>query len=503
MAEQVYLGIDIGAETGRVMAGRWDGKRVQLEELHRFPNGGVLFADSLRWNTLGMWAEIQNGLTVAARKFGKSIVSVGLDTWGVDFTLLSKSGELLGIPFHYRDARTRGILPKAFARVPREEIFAATGLQFMEINTLFQLLALQKASPELLTAAETLLMTPDFLNFCLCGARVSEFTIATTSQCVNPKKRAWAVELLQKFGLPPKIFPEIVPPGSRVGTLRPLLADRTGLGRISVVAPAAHDTGSAVAGVPAQFTGKCNWAYLSSGTWSLLGVELQDALLAPRVLELNFTNEGGIDSTYRLLKNIMGLWLLQQCRRSFADNGKTYTYEQLAQMAAEAPAFRSLVDPDDDRFLNPPDMPKAIQDFCRETGQPVPETEGQFARCILESLALTYARVLEGLESLTAMKVEVLHIVGGGSQNKVLNAFTAGACGRPVTAGPIEATVFGNVLVQARTNGEIRSLADIRSVVRGSSEMIQYEPADVPAWRDASGRFAELRKLKERAGVSS
>jgi rhamnulokinase len=499
MNQQVYLGIDIGAESGRVMAGLWDGKHMRLEELHRFSNGGVMMGDSLRWNTVGLWAEIQNGLSLAAKKYDKSVVSVGVDTWGVDFALLSKSGELLGVPFHYRDARTRGILPKVFARVPREEIFAATGLQFMELNTLFQLLALQRSSPELLAAAETLLLTPDYLNFCLSGARASEFTIATTSQCVNPKKRAWATELLQKFGLPTKIFPEIVPPGSRLGQLRPGLAERTGLGRINVIAPAAHDTGSAVAGVPSQSTGKNNWAYLSSGTWSLLGVEVQDALLSPRVLELNFTNEGGIDGTYRLLKNIMGLWLVQGCRRAFAEQGKEYSYEQLVQMASEAPAFRSLVDPDDSRFLNPPDMPAAIRDFCHETGQPAPETEGQFARCVFESLALTYADVLDGLEELTGGKIEVLHIVGGGSRNKVLNAFTANACGRPVVTGPVEATVFGNLLVQVRSHGEIRSLSEIRAVVRTSSEVVQYDPVEAAAWRDVRGRFAELRKRTQAA----
>lgn len=494
MSDQVYLGIDIGAESGRVMAGLWDGKRMRLEEIHRFPNGGVMLADSLRWNTLNLWAEIQAGLAIAAKKHGSAIVSVGVDTWGVDYVLLSRTGELLGVPFHYRDARTRGILAKAFARVPRDEIFAATGLQFMEINTLFQLLALQRASPELLTAAETLLMTPDFLNYCLCGARVSEFTIATTSQCVNPRKRAWDVDLLRRFGLPEKIFPEIVPPGSRVGPLRAALAERVGLGRVNVVAPAAHDTGSAVAGTPARQTGLCNWAYLSSGTWSLLGVEMGEALLAPRVLELNFTNEGGIDGTYRLLKNIMGLWLLQQCRRAFAQNGREFSYEHLVQLAAEAPAFRSLVNPDDDRFLNPPDMPRAIQDYCLETGQPPPETEGQFARCILESLALTYATVLDGLESLTATKIEVLHVVGGGSRNQLLNAFTASGCGRPVISGPTEATVLGNVLVQARTHGEVKSLADIRAVVRESSEVAEVAPKNSDSWQDARGRFAALRK---------
>lgn len=496
MAQQVYLGVDLGAESGRVIAGLWDGKKIQLEEMHRFPNGGVAIADSLRWNTLGLWNEIQTGLTAAAKKFGKSIASVGVDTWGVDYALLSKSGEVLGLPFHYRDARTRGILPKAFARVPREEIFAATGLQFMELNTLFQLLALQKSSPELLAAAETLLLMPDFLHYCLSGARVSEFTIATTSQCVNPKKRAWDTDLLQKFGLPTQMFPEIVPPGTRIGQLRASIAERTGLGPIAVVAPAAHDTGSAVAGVPTSNTGKANWAYLSSGTWSLLGVELQDALLSPRVLELNITNEGGVDGTYRLLKNIMGMWLVQQCRRAFIEKGKEISYEQLVQLASEAPAFRSLVDPNDDRFLNPPSMPKAIQDFCRETGQPVPETEGQFARCVFESLALIYADVLEGLEGLTGKKIEVVHVVGGGSRNKVLNQFTANASGRPVIAGPVEATVFGNLLVQARSHGEISTLADIRTAVRESSEVVQHNPENASAWQDARGRFAKLRARK-------
>jgi len=496
MSEQVYLGVDLGAESGRVIAGLWDGKRMKLEEMHRFPNGGVAIADSLRWNTLGLWNEIQTGLTAAAKKFGKSVVSVGVDTWGVDYALLSKSGEMLGLPFHYRDGRTRGMFQRAFAKVPREEVFAATGLQFMEMNTLYQLLAHQKNNPELLAAAETLLMMPDFLHYCLSGARVSEFTIATTSQCVNPRQRAWANDLLQKLGLPTKIFPEIVPPGTRIGQLRASLAERTGLGPIAVVVPAAHDTGSAVAAVPTTNTGKANWAYLSSGTWSLLGVELQDALLSPRVLELNITNEGGVDGTYRLLKNIMGLWLVQQCRRSFIEKGKDISYEQLAQRASEAPAFRSLVDPNDDRFLNPPDMPKAIQDFCRETGQPVPETEGQFARCVFESLALTYASTLEGLEALTGTKIDAVHVVGGGSRNTLLNQFAANACGRPVIAGPVEATVFGNLLVQARSHGEIKTLADIRAAVRASSDVTQCEPENAAAWQDARGRFAKLRERK-------
>jgi rhamnulokinase len=384
--------------------------------------------------------------------------------------------------------------------VPRGEIFAATGLQFMEINTLYQLLALQESSPELLAAAETLLMTADFLNFCLAGTRVCEFTIATTSQCVDARRRRWAGELLKKFGLPERIFPEIVPPGSKLGALRPSVAQHAGLGKVAVVAPAAHDTGSAVAGSPAARTGRCDWAYLSSGTWSVLGVEAQEALISPRVLELDFTNEGGIDSTYRLLRNIVGLWLLQQCRRSFAGKGREWSYEQLVRAAAEAPAFRSLVSPDDSRFLNPADMPAAISDFCRETGQPAPETDGQFARCIFESLALTYAGAVGGLEELTGTKIETLHVVGGGSRNSLLNAFTAGATGRPVVAGPTEATVLGNVLVQARSHGELHSLAEIRAAVRESSEVTEFAPTEPGAWKEARGRFGELRKRQAGTG---
>ncbi len=489
MAEQVYLGVDVGAESGRVIAGCWDGRRMRLEELHRFPNGPVAIAGTLRWDILRLWSEIQNGLSLAARRFGKAVVSVGVDTWGVDFTLLSKSGELLGQPFNYRDARTQGMLEKAFKRMPRAEIFAATGLQFMELNTLYQLLALQRQSPEVLAAAETLLTTPDFLNWCLSGARVSEFSIATTTQCFNPVRREWALDLLRKFDLPTNIFPEIVAPGTRIGSLRPSVAERTGLGTIEVIAPAEHDTGSAVAAVPTAHTGRANWGYLSSGTWSLLGVEIAEAQLSPRTLELNMTNEGGVDFTYRLLKNIMGLWLVQQCKRSFEARGRAWDYAELVRVASEAPALRSLVDPNDERFLNPPDMPKAMQDYCRETTQPVPETEGALVRCALESLALKYRATVGSLEELTGEKIEVIHVVGGGSQNNLLNQFTADACNRPVLAGPIEATVLGNVLVQARAAGEIKDLKELREIVRASSDLREFVPdaRATAAWQETKG----------------
>jgi rhamnulokinase len=492
MSPRVYLAIDLGAESGRVMAGLWNGKTIRLEEVHRFPNGPVYLGDSLRWDVVRLWAEIQNGLALAARKYGKAIVSVGADTWGVDYVLLNRHDEMLGQPYAYRDARTNGMMEKAFRKVPRTKIFAQTGLQFMQFNSLFQLLATRQHAPELLEAADCLLFMPDFIHWALCGSRVAEFTIASTSQCLHPLTRNWSKGLLKKFGLPTRMFPKVVPPGTRLGTLRRGVADRTGLGKVQVVAPPSHDTASAVAGVPTTFTGKANWAYLSSGTWSLMGVEVETASLSARTQELNLTNEGGLDGTYRLLKNIMGLWLVQQCKRAFDARGHKYDYQQLAQMAAKAPALRSLVNPDDARFLNPPDMPKAIQDFCRETRQPVPRTEGELVRCCYESLALKYRVVLRWLEELTSNLIEVIHIVGGGSKSTILNRFTADACQRPVITGPVEATAMGNLLVQVRADKELASLAEMRDVIRKSSAVARLLPGSPEPWADAAARFAKL-----------
>jgi rhamnulokinase len=439
-----------------------------------------------------LWEEIQNGLALGAKRFGKAVRSVGVDTWGVDFVLLSKSNELLGLPFHYRDARTRGMLRRAFSLASREEIFVQTGIQFLEINTLYQLLALQQQSPEVLETADCFLTIPDFLNWCLTGQRVCEFTNATTTQCLHPTQREWSFGLLKRLRLPTKIFPEVVQPGTRLGPLRADLAERTGLAPVEIIAPATHDTGSAVAAVPTRNTGRMNWAYISSGTWSLMGIESREAVLSPCALALNVTNEGGIDGTYRVLKNITGLWLLQRCKHSFAGKGKDFDYTTLARLAAEAPAFRSLIDPDDGRFLNPPDMTTALQQFCRDTGQPAPETEGQFVRCVYESLALKYAMVLGSLEELSGARIEVIHVVGGGSQSRLLNQFTASACGRPVIAGPVEATALGNLLVQGRAADEIASLDELRATVRASSELHEFTPADTAAWQAVRERFAKL-----------
>jgi rhamnulokinase len=322
----------------------------------------------------------------------------------------------------------------------------------------------------------------------MCGAKLAEFTIASTSQCVHPIKHDWSLPLLNKLGLPTHFLPPIVPPGTTLGTIRNSLAERTGLTGVKVVAPPSHDTASAVAGVPTANTGASNWAYISSGTWSLMGVEVKNAVLSARALEMNMTNEGGIDGTYRLLKNIMGLWLVQQCKRSFDAAGGNFDYAQLAALAAQVPPCRSIVDANDPRFLNPPDMPKAIQTFCRETKQPVPKTPGELVRCAYESLALKYREVLGSLEELTGIPIDVIHIVGGGSQSRLLNQFTADACQRPVVAGPVEATAMGNLLTQIRADGELDSLGGMREVVLASGGVQHHAPA---TWNETANRFSD------------
>jgi rhamnulokinase len=491
VGSQTYLAVDLGAESGRVMAGGFDGNTIRLEQLHRFSNGPVAIGGTLRWDLLNLWSEIQNGLR-AAKSRAANIKSVGVDTWGVDFVLMNRNDELLGQPWNYRDSRTDGMQQKAFQRVPREQIFATTGLQFMQINSLYQLLAMCQRDPELVQQAARFLMIPDFFHWCLSGSRVVEFTNATTSQMLDATTRTWADGMLRKLDIPTGMFPEVVKPGTSLGTLRPEVAEATGLGRLNVVAPATHDTGAAVAAVPTVSTGNADWAYISSGTWSLLGVETQDAILTSEALRRNVTNEGGIDGTYRLLKNIMGLWLVQRCKLAFEKQGRSIDYSDLIRMADKALPFRSLIDPDLSDFLSPADMTQAIAAQCRRTGEPVPESEGQFVRCALESLALKYRMVLGWLEELTGVPVRVIHVVGGGCQNTLLNQFTANACGRPVYAGPVEATALGNVLIQARAAGDVASLKEIRDVVRRSETIAEYTPEAPDAWAAAFVRFETL-----------
>ena len=492
MKEKTYLAVDLGAESGRVMAGRFDGQHVSLHEIHRFSNGPVRLGGTLRWNLIGLWTEIQNGLREAGTRYGASVSSVGVDTWGVDFVLMNRNDEILGQPWNYRDSRTDGMMAKAMQRISRAEIFARTGLQFLPFNSLYQMMAMCERDPELVEQAAKFLMVPDFFNWCLCGSRVVEFTNATTTQMLNAQTRGWAVELLRKLEIPAEMFPEIVLPGTQLGNLRREVAEYTGLTDVKVVAPATHDTGSAVAAVPTSHTGNPDWAYISSGTWSLMGVEVQNAILSEKALERNVTNEGGIDGTYRLLKNIMGLWLVQRCKVAFEDRGLKADYAELTRKAAGAAPFRSLVDPDRPEFLRPADMTEAIAAECRRAGQPVPEDEGQFVRCALESLAMKYRMVLMWLEELTGVSVKVIHVVGGGAQNALLNQFTADACNVPVVAGPVEATALGNVLAQAMSAGDIASLSEIREVVRRSESLTEFRPKNSEVWNDAWERFRRI-----------
>lgn len=479
MSRQTVLAVDLGAESGRIMAVDFDGGALHVQELHRFSNGPVAVRGTLYWDFLGLWRDIQDGLQKGKVR---QPASLGVDTWGVDFGLLDKQGALIANPVHYRDTRTDGMMEAVFERVPRVELFAQTGIQFLPINTLYQMMSLvQHRSPQL-EVAQTFLTVPDLLNYWLTGARVCEFTNATTTQMMNPRTGAWALELLQRLQIPTHIFPEIVMPGTRLGQYE----------GIDVIAPACHDTGSAVAAVPAKNDA---FAYISSGTWSLVGLEMSEPVINEAALQANATNEGGVNGTFRLLKNVMGLWILQQCRNTWAASGETYSYGHLVQMAREAPPLRSLVPVDDDVFLAPGDHVQHVRDLCRQSGQPVPETRGAIVRAVLESLALAYRHVLQQLQDVAEKSIEVIHIVGGGSQNDLLNQMTADATGKPVLAGPVEATVMGNALVQLIALSELDGIRQARAVIANTRELRRYEPHDEDAWDVADGRYRELMTL--------
>ncbi|MGQ9631737.1 MAG: rhamnulokinase [bacterium] len=489
-----FLAFDLGAESGRAVVGLFDGAKLKLEEIHRFSNGPVRILNNLHWDALRLFDEMRRGLTLCASKYGADLASLGVDTWGVDFGLIGRGDVLLGNPYHYRDKRTDGMLEEAFRRVPRERIFRETGIQFMQINSLYQLLSMSIEKSPILEAAETLLMMPDLFNFWFTGRRVSEFSIATTTQFYNPRAGDWARGILEDMGLPTRILPEIIQPGTVVEDLWKPLADEVGVERIPVIAPACHDTGSAVAAVPTQSK---DYAYISSGTWSLMGIESKEPLITDRTLELNFTNEGGVCETFRFLKNIMGLWLVQECRRAWSRAGEAPSYDELTNLAAKSKPFVSLLEPDHKAFLHPDDMPAEIRNFCRRTGQPEPKDRGAVVRCILESLALEYRWVLERLEEVVGHTIPIIHIVGGGVQNKLLCQFTANATGRPAVAGPIEATATGNVMMQALALGHVSSLEEAREVIRNSFDLVTYEPQNRSSWDEAYGRFLRIAEKAE------
>jgi len=483
-----YLAFDLGAESGRAMLGSLEAGRLTLEEIHRFPNRPVTVFSSLYWDTLRLWHEMQHALALAGRDRHLKLNGIAVDTWGVDFALLAADGSLIENPRHYRDSRNNGMVEKAFKVVPREQIFDKTGIQFMQINTLYQLYAMRVAGSPALECARTLLMMPDLFNYWLTGVAKAEVTIASTSQFYDPRRHGWSVDLLKAMDLPHTILPELVEPGTLLGPLLRSVGEHAGLAGVPVYATGCHDTASAVAAVPASGT---SWCYISSGTWSLMGVELDAPVIDSQSLALNLTNEMGAGGKTRLLKNIPGLWLLQECKRAWATEGRDYTYEDLAAMAGTAPAFSAVIDPD--VFLEPGEMPAKIAAHCKNNGQAPPSTPAEFARTIFESLALRYRHMLESLESLLNRQIDVIHIVGGGSRNRLLNQFAADATGRTVVAGPSEATAMGNILIQAMGAGQVSGLPEVRDMVARSSTLDRFEPRQTAEWDRAYEKFRGLK----------
>ncbi|MCA9131885.1 MAG: rhamnulokinase [Planctomycetales bacterium] len=491
----VHLAIDLGASSGRVLAGRVSDTGIELEELHRFSNGGLHLGQRLVWNLLGQWEQCLEGLRRGASRFGSRVRSVGADTWGVDYVLLDRNDDQVGPCFHYRDGRTRGMVERACERLSRPQIFAATGVQFMEINTSCQLLAMRLEESPLLDIAERFLMVPDFLHWQLSGEKVNEFTNASTTQLLAAESGEWSRTMLRALELPESMFTTPLQPGASLGPLLPHVLRQTGLRQeVDVVLPATHDTGSAVLAVPAPSFAQeqPDWCYISCGTWSLMGAELARPVLSESCQLFNFTNEGGVQGSVRLLKNIAGLWIVQQCREQWKREGHDWSWERLIALAEQAPSMTAIIDTDAELFVAPENMPEAIREFCRRSNQPVPASEGEVVRCALESLVLRYRQVLGNLEQLLGHSLATIHIVGGGVQNRLLCQFTADACQRRVVAGPVEATALGNVMMQAIGCGLLSSIDEARQLLRGGTDIRHYEPQAVGRWDEGYSRFKQL-----------
>lgn len=481
------------------MIGAFDGRAIRLKEIHRFSNDSVYLNGTLFWDTPHQIGEIKKGINKAFLQ--GDVDSIGIDTWGVDFGLLDPYGDLMQNHVHYRDARTHGAIEKLTQMVPKQELYRKTGIQFLDFNTVNQLFYLQRNRPELLERADTLLMTPDLFNYFLTGEKRTEYTIASTSQLLDVKKREWSFELIHKLHLPKGIFTDICMPGSTVGTLLPGVCRELGAKPVPVIAVASHDTASAVAAVPVV---QDDFAYLSSGTWSLLGTELDDPILTDQSLRYNFTNEGGYDGKIRYLKNIAGLWMIQETRAQWKREGKEFSFADLERMGKEAKPFACFIDPDAPAFAAMGDQPARIRAFCHSTGQPVPQTEGEVMRCIYESLALKYRQIITELEQAAGKQYASLSIIGGGTKDRFLCALTADACARPVTAGPVEATVLGNIAVQLIALGEIASLKEARRIIGDSFEKETFEPHPSAAWDDAYQRYLDvLERYQKRTEASA
>lgn len=484
-----FLAFDLGATSGRSVIGTLQDGKIEIRELTRFPNGITTVNGKCYWNLLGLFDSIKQGLAACARE-GVKPHSIGIDTWGVDVVPLGEDGSILGMPRAYRDPYTDGAPERYFEIVPREVVYDKTGIQIMNFNTLYQIYAAVQEGYTPIVKAEKLLFMPDALSYMLTGKAICEYTIASTSQILNPRNGKFDESLLQAAGVSVDILPEPQLPGQVIAPLCEALADETRIGRVDVVAVAGHDTASAVAAVPAENE---RFAYLSSGTWSLMGIETREPIISEESFRLNFTNEGGVDGTTRFLKNICGMWLLEQCRKEWARDGKEYTYPEIVAMANSAEPFAHFINPDDASFANPQSMLKAIEEFCVRTGQKAPESDAAVIRTIFESLALRYREVLEMLEKMAPFAIDVLHIIGGGSKNALLNQYTANATGKRVVAGPSEATAIGNVMMQAIGAGAVESLAEARKIIRASVETEEFLPQNTEQWNKAYEIFHNLK----------
>ncbi len=475
------LAIDYGASSGTVMLGIFDGKKISIQEIHRFSNDPVYVQDTLYWDVLRLFHELKAGLIQAKKQGHGDLSSIGVDTWGVDFGLIDKEGRLLENPIHYRDKRTDGIMQKVWDKIGKEQLYNSTGIQFMQFNTLYQLYALAQERPELLKKADKLLFMPDLLSYFLTGNKVSEFSIASTTQMLNSETGDWDLKLLEELDIPSHILLDIVDSASEVGKLTEQICKETGLEPLSVIAVAGHDTGSAMIAAPAQTH---PFAFLSSGTWSILGTELPSPIVNDLTYSHEYSNEGGINRTARLLKNIMGLWIYQECRRQWNKQGEPMSFDELEDDARLAKPFACLIDVDHNDFYHPGDMPQRVKDFCKRTNQYVPQTKGEIVRCIMESLAFKYRYVFDGLCDIVGTRIEKLHMVGGGCKNTMISQFTADALGVEVTSGPIEATAIGNIMAQLISLGEVKDLAHAREIVRNSFEIGSYYPKNADVWQD-------------------
>ncbi|MDZ4789237.1 MAG: rhamnulokinase family protein [Blastochloris sp.] len=470
---KIYLAVDLGASSGRVLAGIYDGETIELRELNRFPSEAFQKDGSWHWKFDSIFSHIKKGIALATAEYGEAVISLGVDTWGVDYGLIDGEGNLLEQPYQYRDSRTDGMMEKAYGLMPKSEIYQRTGIQFMFFNTLFQLLGEQNSGRSLMEKADRLLFMPDLVNYFLTGRKVNERSIASTGQLLDARSQSWDHELLKAMGFPASIFGELVEAGTVLGELKPELARELGSSTLKVVAVGCHDTASAVAGVPAL---EADPVFLSSGTWSLIGRELSCPILTTESFKEGFSNEGGVLDTTRFLKNIAGMWLVQECKKKWDEQGQEISFGELVELAQKESGALGLIDPDAKEFQAPADMPKAIADYCRARGQAVPERPGQFVRMILESLADRYAEVKVSLEKVTGREVKKIYIVGGGSQNRLLNQLAANATGCEIVAGPVEATSLGNILMQMIASGDLKDLKEGRRLVAKSFAVETFLP---------------------------